>query len=75
MFLGVEDGSGVPGIVEIGISSVISLGVTGLVSLLIPVHGILGAVDSIPGAVDSVFPSIVSYGSDISVLNSLRLNW
>ena len=62
MFIGVEDGYGVPGIVEIVISSVFTLGVPGLVTLSVPIHGI-------PGAVDYILPGIVSLGYSISVSN------
>ena len=36
MFLGVEDVTGVPGVVVISISSVVSLGVPGLVAIFSP---------------------------------------
>ena len=60
MSIGVEYGYVVNGIFEIGISSVVSLGVPGLVNLYVPVHGITGDVNS-------VFPSIFSLGSAIYV--------
>ena len=62
MSLGVEDGSGVPGIVEIDIYSVVSLGSIGLVSLFVSAHGVLG--DFYP-----LLPGIVSLGFSISVPN------
>ena len=60
MFPGVEDVSGVPVIVEIGVCSVVSLGVPDLFSLLIPAHGI-------PDAVSYVLYGLVSLGSAIYV--------
>ena len=73
MFLGVEYRLGVPGIVGIGISSVVSFGFTGLVELLVTSHGISGSVALITISVASVLLVIVSIGSAISVLKSLRL--
>ena len=68
MFLGIEDGSGVPGTVEIGIYSVVSLGFTGLFDLLVPGNGISSAVSY-------MFPSLFSFGSFIYAPNSLILKW
>ena len=62
IFLGVEDWSGVSGIVDIGIYSVVSLGVIGLVENLVPTHGITDAVTS-------VLHGIFSLGSVIYGLN------
>ena len=82
MSIVVEYGYGVTGIVEIGMSSVFSPGVHGLVSIYVPTHDILGAVASIAGAVYYVLPVIYSVlpgrvliGSYIYVLNKLRLKW
>ena len=61
--LGVEDISIFPGVVSLGIYSVVVLGVPGLLALWVPgdvVHGI-------PSDVASVFPDLVSLGSAISV--------
>ena len=60
--LGIADGYGVPSIVEIGVSSDFSLGVTGLVPLSVPIKGITGAVAF-------VLTVPVSLGSDIYVTN------
>ena len=68
MFLGVEYKFEIPGIVGIGISSVVSFGVPGSVELLVNVHGIYGSVALIPISVASVLLFIVSIGSSISVL-------
>ena len=68
MFLGVEYRLGVPGIVGIGISSVVSFGVPGLVDLSVTALGISGSVALIPISVASVLLIIVSIGSIISVL-------
>ena len=68
MFLGVEYRLGVPGIVGIGISSVVFFGVPGSVELLVNVHGISGSVALIPIYVASVLLVIVSIGSAISVI-------
>ena len=65
----------VPGIVEIGMSSVVSLGVTGLVALLVTVNGIPGDVAYITGAVDYTLPDRFSVGSAIYVSNKIRLEW
>ena len=80
MCLGVKDWPGVPGIVEIGISSVVSLGVPSLITLSVTSHGIPGDVDSIPGAVASVFLSVASVlsgrvyvGSAMYAPNKLRI--
>ena len=76
-FLGVEGGSGVPGVfdlviygvVALGVPRVVALGVNGLVSLSVPVN----VAHGITGAIDSVFPGLVSLGSAIYVTNQLRL--
>ena len=60
MFLGLEDGYGVPNIVEIGMYSVSLIGVTGLVDNYVPTYGITGDFDYIPVAVASVFHSVTS---------------
>ena len=65
MSIGVEYASGVPGIVEIDIYSVVSLGSIGLVSFFVSAHGVLG--DFSP-----LLPGIVSLGFSISVPNELR---
>ena len=68
MFLGLEYRFEIPGIVGIGISSVVFFGVPGSVELLVNVHGISGSVALIPISVASVLIFIVSIGSAISVL-------
>ena len=79
MFLGVEDGYWVPGIIGIGLSSVASLGVPGLFANLIPAHRITVSDDLITGAIVSVLLRVASmlpsrrvFGSDIYV-NKLSL--
>ena len=80
MSIGVEYGYVVNGIFEIGISSVVSLGVPSLITLSVTSHGIPGDVDSIPGAVSSVFLSVASVlsgrvyvGSAMYAPNKLRI--
>ena len=51
MFIYAEDGS---------MSSVVSLGVLGLLGLLVHVHKIPSSISSIPGDVASVFPGATS---------------
>ena len=75
MFIGLEDGSGVPRIFGIGMYSDVSLGVPGWVALLDTAHGIPGYVVLICGDFYSMFPSVTSVfsiifsvGSAISVL-------
>ena len=75
LFLGVEDGYEFHRIFGIGMSSVVSLGVTGWVSFSVTSHGITGYVALIPGAVASVFlgvtsmfPARFSVGSTMSVI-------
>ena len=66
MFIVVEDGS---------VSSVVSLGVPGLVALLVTTHKITDSVASVPFAVTYIFPGVISvflidlcFGSTICVL-------
>ena len=81
MYLGVEGGSIVISIVEIGMTtSVVSLWVPSLIFLLVPANGILGSAYLTPGDIYSVFPGDfyvcsggVFVGSTISVTNKIRL--
>ena len=63
MSLGIEYGYEVPSIVEIGMFSVVFLGVHGLVELWVTSDVALG----IPGVVDCVFLGVVSLGYATSV--------
>ena len=62
------------------ISGVVSLGVTGLVALSVPVHGIPGDVASIPRDVESVFPGVddvspLDFPLSLSFLFSINLDF